>query len=231
MVLLAGLLSGATGFGFSLVSAPLLLAGGFSLPFVVALNLTLGLLTRISVAYQLRRHVTPRRVGLLAVGSVPGLALGTLALTRVDPAVIQRATGLVALLAAIGLARGGAPVRAGAGGVLVTGLAAGFLGATTSLNGVPPALLLVRERAAPFSFLADLALFFIVSNGATLGLLHARGAVHLEALLPLGAMWLPAALLGNSCGVRLAGRLPAPLFRATALTVIAVSGVIAVLGA
>lgn len=230
VILLSGLLSGATGFGFSLVSTPLLLVGGYSLPFVVATNLTLGLLTRVSVAYHLRAHLTPRRVWLLTLGSLPGLVLGALTLTRLDPDLISRATGLIVILAAIGLARGGAPVTSRTGAPLLAGVAAGFLGATTSLNGVPPALLMARERAAPLSFLADLALFFVLTNGLTLGLLHTRGAVEIGALFPTAALWLPAALLGNYLGVRLARRLPVPVFRALALAVIAVSGVIALLG-
>ena len=230
-MLLAGFLSGATGFGFSLVSTPLLLAGGFSLPFVVAMNLTLGLLTRISVAVRLRAHLTPRRVWLLTLGSLPGLALGTIALTRLDPAFIRRGAGLIVILAAMGLARGGAPVSSRTGAPLLAGVAAGFLGATTSLNGVPPALLMTRERAAPMSFLADLALFFILSNGMTLVLLHNRNAVELASLFPTGALWLPTALLGNYLGVRLASRLPERIFRTVALSVIAVSGFIALIGA
>ena len=36
---------------------------------------------------------------------------------------------------------------------------------STSLNGVAPVLLLARDRASPRSFMADLALYFVASNG------------------------------------------------------------------
>src|SRR5215475_4325027 len=75
-VLLAALLGGVTGFGTGLVLAPLLLLIGFPLAEVVAVNLTIALVTRVAVTYRLREHIDRRRVTLLILGSVPGIVLG-----------------------------------------------------------------------------------------------------------------------------------------------------------
>jgi uncharacterized membrane protein YfcA len=72
----ASVLGGVTGFGFSLVCAPLLLLAGVPLTDVVVVMLVIGLLTRLVAVVQLRRWVNRRRSVYLALGSVPGLLLG-----------------------------------------------------------------------------------------------------------------------------------------------------------
>ncbi|MFP5335979.1 MAG: hypothetical protein ACLGIV_11785, partial [Actinomycetes bacterium] len=51
------------------------------------------------------------------------------------------------------------------------GAIGGFLGTTTSLNGVAPALLLTGSRATARTLVADLAAFFVVGNILTLAAL------------------------------------------------------------
>jgi hypothetical protein len=133
---------------------------------------------------------------------------------------IEVAAGLVTIAAVIGLSwrptvTGGSPASAttlfAAGGV------GGLLGVTTSLNGVPPALLLVRERASPTSMVVDLGAYFVVGNTLTILVLVSRGAAGFGAAWPLVAVWLPVGLLGQALGVfpgRSAAREPLPLDRA-----------------
>ncbi|HUZ00616.1 MAG TPA: sulfite exporter TauE/SafE family protein [Thermomicrobiaceae bacterium] len=227
VMLLAALLAGATGFGFALVSMPLLLALGFPLKFIVTANLSLALVTRISVAWQLRRHLFVRQAALLILGSVPGLYLGVRVVDVVNGPALKVATGALVMLTAVVLLRSAQTARPIPGGTVAAGLAGGFLGATMSLNGVPPALLLTRNRARPLSFLADLAVYFVVSNAIALVLLQARGDLVRLALVPAAAVWLPGALVGNWMGVRLAGRIPEATFRSIALLVIFISGALA----
>ncbi|WP_255269784.1 hypothetical protein [Actinomadura madurae] len=95
---------------------------------------------------------------------------------------------------------------------------------TTSLNGVPPALLLTRDRVEQMSFVADLTVYFIVSNALTLALLTATDP---GVLAPLGryvAFWLPAGILGNQLGIRAADRIPYRVFRGISLGVILTAG-------
>src|SRR4051794_41825130 len=70
---MAAFLAGASGFGRGLVATPLLLLSGFSLPFVVTVNLLISLATRISVVWRTRTSITWRRAGALVGGAVPGL--------------------------------------------------------------------------------------------------------------------------------------------------------------
>ena len=229
----AAMLGGLSGFGSSLVGTPILLLLGFPLPFVVTLNLTLVAVTRVSVAYRFREHLTVRRVLLLVAGSLPGVAVGSWVIANVGPAMIKRGIGGFVMLAVLLLARtmgrpAPPPIPSAA---LVAGLLGGFFGATSSINGVPPAILLARDRVAPRSFQADLALYFVLSNALTLALLGWRGTFATEAIYPTALLWLPGSLLGNLVGAILSTRLPERLFRWLTLVVSFLAGAVTALAA
>ena len=225
-VVMASFLGGVTGFGYSLVATPLLLVIGFPLPFVVTANLALAFVTRVSVAVRFRRDMWPRRVAALVGGSVPGLWLGTRVLGAVDPTTIKVAAGLVTMVAAVLLARSvtAPPPRRVPGAPLVAGFFGGFLGASTSLNGVAPVLLLARDKASPRSFLADLATYFVASNGIGLVILAIQHTLRTDALYPAFLLWLPGSVAGNWLGTTLGPRLPELAFRHLTLAIVFVAG-------
>jgi uncharacterized protein len=226
-VALASFLGGVTGFGYSLVATPLLLLTGYDLPFVVTVNLALALVTRISVAVRFRRSMWPRRVAMLVGGSVPGLWLGVLVLGAVSASDIKVAAGIVTMVAALLLARSVSappPRHTIPGAPVVAGFFGGFLGASTSLNGVAPVLLLARDKAAPRSFLADLAMYFVGANAIGLAILALEGTIDTAALAPAFLVWLPGSLLGNWLGTTLGPRLPEVGFRRLTLAVVFVAG-------
>lgn len=229
----AALLGGVSGFGFSLISAPLLLALGFPLAFVVPMNLTIAMLTRTMVAARLREHIRLGRVVGMAGASVPGIGLGLVALAAVPAHDIKLATGVLVMGATLLIWRASSrpPMRPWPGAAALAGCLGGLLGATTSLNGIPPVLLLSSEQAAPRRFQAELALFFVLSNLATLALLGLRGRLPGSAALPIGALWLAAALVANHAGTSLGGRLPTATFRRVALALAFLAGAMTVLTA
>ena len=223
----AAFLGGVTGFGYSIVATPLLLAVGFSLPFVVTANLALALVTRVTVVVRLRRIVDWRRAALLVAGSVPGLYRGATMLRSVDPAPIIVGVGVLVIALAIGLAvRKAAPRTAPIPGAPVAaGFAGGFLGTVTSLNGVPPVLLLTREGVAARSFIADLATYFVASNAIGLVVLLGTGVISHRALFPAFVVWLPGSIAANALGVSFAPRLPEDWFRWLTLAIVFVTGI------
>lgn len=227
---LASFLGGVTGFGYSLVATPLLLVVGFPLPFVVTVNLALAFVTRISVAYRFRADLSPRRVAGLVGGSIPGLWLGAQVLATVRESAIKLGAGVIVMLAAVLLWRPASapPPRPLPGAAVAAGFLGGFLGSATSLNGIAPVLLLARDKAAPRSFLADLALYFVVSNAIGLLILAAVGAFDTDALFPAFVVWLPGSLVANWLGTTLTPRLPELAFRRLTLAIVFAAGAITV---
>jgi uncharacterized protein len=226
VVAAASFLGGVTGFGYSLVATPLLLVLGFDLAFVVTANLAVACVTRISVAYRFRSDARPGRAAGLVAGSVPGLWLGAVVLTTVDDSMIKLGAGLIVMGAAILLWRAVTrpPPRELPGAPVAAGFAGGFLGAATSLNGVAPVLLLARDKAAPRSVIADLAIYFVASNAIGLAILLAGGALETEALWPAFVLWLPGSLAGNWAGTEIGPRLPEVAFRRLTLAIVFVAG-------
>src|SRR5918999_86230 len=212
VVAAASFLGGVTGFGYSLVATPLLLILGFDLPFVVTANLALACVTRISVAYRFRSDARPSRAAGLIAGSGPGL---------------------VVMAAAVLLWRAvtAPPPRELPGAPVAAGFLGGFLGAATSLNGVAPVLLLARDKAAPRSVLADLALYFVASNAIGLVVLLIEGGLESDALWPTFVLWLPGSLLGNWAGTLLGPSLPETAFRRLTLAIVFAAGAVTALTA
>jgi len=226
-------LGGITGFGASLLSTPLLLLIGLPLRWVVVVNLSVVLVTRLTTAVRLRGHITHRRPAMLVLGSVPGLYCGTWLATRVDATTLKRGGGAVIIIATLvqvwSMRRPPPPSIPGA--PIIAGALGGVLGATTSLNGIPPAILLARDRSAPRNFQADLALYFVCSNAIGLLVLATRGAFVPHALVPTALVWMPGALLGNAIGTSFGGRLPDRLFLYFAFALAGIAGAVTVLTA
>jgi uncharacterized membrane protein YfcA len=229
----AAFLGGVTGFGYSFVATPLLLLIGFPLPYVVTANMALAFVTRLSVAYRFRADADPRRAGGMIAGCIPGLWLGAVVLTTVAESTIKLGAGLVLMVAAALLWRAvsAPPPRPLPGAPVAAGFAGGFLGAATSLNGVAPVLLLARDKAAPRSFLADLALYFVASNAIGLLTLLAHDAIAEDALVPAFLLWLPGSLAGNWAGTTVGPRLPEAAFRHMTLAIVFVAGAVTALEA
>jgi uncharacterized protein len=237
VVLAASVLGGLTGFGFSLVCAPLLLLMGLGLTDVVVVNLVIGLVTRVATVARLHGSVHRRRAVYLVAGSIPGLLLGYLVRDLVSGDALKVTAGGVAVVVAAFLllrpadthAVDGPPVPGLATGT--AGLLGGFLGITTSLNGPPPVVLLSRLNVAPRQFVADLAVYFIVCNALALALIALAGEVAPGRVGVLLLCWLPGAVLGNALGNSLTARVPQGPFRVLTLVLVMVTGLATVVTA
>jgi len=233
-VLAATFLAGVVGFAYGLVALPALLLVGVPLDVVVVVNLLVGLVTRIGVVIRNRRCIDTAPTALLVAGSLPGMAVGLWVREAVPTRTVELAAGAMTVVAVLALSR---PARAEPSSrwfpaaALAAGGVGGILGVTTSLNGVPPALLLMRRATSATSMVADLAAYFVVGNTLTVTLLVLGRGADLRPALPLLAVWLPAGVLGQALGVTVGGRLPQPLFRRLVLAVALVSGVTSVLQA
>lgn len=228
VVFMATFLAGVVGFAYGLVALPLLLLVGVPLGDVVVINLVVGLASRLSVVARRHADVNWGRARLLLAGSLPGILLGVVTRDRLDTDVIQLAAGIVTLVAVAAIAGGGNHHRSresSAPLVLVAGGMGGLLGVTTSLNGVPPALLLTGDRATARNMVADLAVYFVLGNLLTLLALSQSGQAPSGWVWSALLLWVPIGLVGNLLGVGLGPRMPYALFRRLTIGVIVASGV------
>ena len=234
VILLATFLAGTVGFAYGLVALPLLLLIGVPLPEVVVINLIVGLATRFMIIFRLHHEMNKSRAALLVMGSLPGVGLGIVLSGLLNSHVIELAAGVFTLIAVTLLIC--RPTRDRANKrpivtVLAAGGIGGFLGVTTSLNGIPPALLLTSSRAAASTLVADLAAYFVVGNTITLLALAVTGHLSPSTIWPMLVAWVPIGFVGNLLGVSLGRSLPSTTFRRLTFTIIVISGVVSTLRA
>lgn len=222
-------LQSATGFGFALVSAPILFALLGPQEAVTTGVLVAMVLNLMTLAGERRRpQVRTGDASALLLWSVPGLAVGALALRELSERVL---TVLVAVAVLAGLAlrvlgrrRTAATARPRAWHLPVAGLTSGAMSTATSLNGPPLVFCLLARGATPVQMRDTLAAIFVV---------HA--ALGLPALLLTGtfampdAVWLLllAGVAGQLLGRRAFGRLRGEHYERVVLAVLAVTALVA----
>ena len=128
----------AAGFGFALITAPLLALIDLDfVPGVILLaSLPLALLMVVNGRHAVDRSSLP---GIL-VGQIGGSILGALLLLVVNPAFLPGLFG-AAILSAVLLSAIGVTVAKTRGNLLLAGLLSGIMGVMSGINGPPLALL------------------------------------------------------------------------------------------
>jgi len=225
--LLAGVVTGLTGFGLALISTPLLLFV-YEPRTVVVLTAIFSIFINAAVVWD-SRHEARRRLALaLLIPALFGIVVGALVLGVVDPVYIRLGVGAIVVFSALLLVRDvrlpGADTR---WGTLVAGSASGALSTSTGLAG-PPIVLLLASRGLPkHEFRGTSALYFLPMSIAALAVLSFRGLVE-PSEVPLGLLLVPPALAGKALGTALLKHVSEKAFRAVTLGLVILTGALGV---
>jgi len=227
-VLLGAALQSATGFGFALVAAPILFALLGPQEAVSAGVLLALLLNGLTLVTERRRPaVLWRAAGALVAWSLPGLALGALALRELPERPLSALVAL-AVLAALALrvrsrSRGRAPSPRRWHGP-VAGVASGALATSTSLSGPPLVFCLLARGAAPAAMRDTLAAIFVAEAVLSFPALLATGTFTLPGGVPA---LLAAGLAGQLLGRRAFAWLHGERYERAVLALLAVTALVA----
>ena len=225
--LLAGTVTGLTGFGLALISTPLLLFV-YEPRTVVVLTAFFSISINIAVVWDSWREARRPLALALLLPSVVGVVLGAEVLRLLDPLYIRLAVGAVVVFSALLLVR---DVRLpGAGtrwGTLVAGSASGALSTSTGLAG-PPIVLLLASRGLPKAeFRSTSALYFLPMSLVGLLVLAGRGLIE-GGEISLSLILVPAAIVGKVIGTRLLGKVSERAFRSLSLGMVILTGTLGV---
>jgi uncharacterized protein len=205
-VVAGSLLQSATGFGFSLLAAPLTFAAVDPAPAAVGLLLLLGAEVNLLTLAENRRPEPLRRSTLVILACAAPGALAGVAVLRALPAVALQVAvtlGVLGTLAARKVASRQAHVPAWA-----AGLTAGALTTTTTTNGPPMLLHLLGLNAPPVAVRDTLSVCFLGLSVLGALALWVTGTPALpDAALVLGLV--PGVAAGHLVGRRLFARLAA----------------------
>jgi uncharacterized protein len=167
VVALAAAAQGVSGFGFSLVSIPLL---ALMVPVKAAVvgGAMLGLLLSGSVIARDHRHVAWRSAGVLFAAALVGMPIGVWVIDRVREQPLQVAIAVVVLAFTILLWRRVRLPTGSLGAELGVGLASGVLSTSTGMSGPPLVIALQARGVTPSAFRATLAVVFLGGSAVSL---------------------------------------------------------------
>jgi uncharacterized protein len=225
-VLLGAMLQSATGFGFALAAAPLLVAiigPRATVSTIVVLALVVALLTLVA---ERRRPQFDHRETVALIGwSLPGLLAGVVVL-RLVPERGLAVLVLVAVIATVLLrvrtparVRPWSPARAAA-----TGVTSGVLSTSTGVGGPPIVFHLLARRFSPETMRDTLMVVWVAGGLLTGGVLLVTGSVQLPDEMPL---LVAAAVAGQLVGRRVFALLHGDRYERAVLAVLLVTALVA----
>ena len=189
-VVVSAWIQGAVGFGYALVSAPLL---ALVAPDLVPGPIMLSSLV-LSLASSLREHesIDRRGVTLALAGRFPGVVLGAAALAWLSESTMSVVFG-VCVLVAVALSLSGLELARTPRTLVGTGFVSGVMGTMTSIGGPPIAL--VYQRADGPELRATLNTYFALGSAMSIPALAVAGHFG-RAELTGGLLLLPATAVG-----------------------------------
>jgi uncharacterized membrane protein YfcA len=214
ITLLAAVVNGALGYGFSSITVPialLFLANRVLNPALVLIEVALN-------AYVLWNNRDAlksvwRRVMPIVIGLAPGVILGTAIVSQVNPAWLRFATFLVLLplimLQAAGYRR---PIKSERSVGLLFGSGVGVLYSVTTISGPPLAVMLNNQGFAKRDFRAALGVVRLAESSMTAVAYGYAGLFNLTsmALIP----WIvPSIVIGVPVGAFIIQRVRVETFR------------------
>lgn len=172
-VLFGAVAQALTGFGFSLVSAPFLVAA-YDAPAGVQLNVAISVLVNIVLLLGARSHVQWRTTGrLLAPAAVATVGVGLLLQGR-DGGAVTVVAGVLCLAGVVAVARNRPVARLrGTPATVTVGALSGAMNVAAGIGGPPVVLFGLNAGWEPAAARATLQAFFLGINIvalATLGL-------------------------------------------------------------
>ena len=220
-VFMGSTLNSLSGFGFALVTVPLM-AVAVGPKEAVVLSAIVGLFSNSGVAVRYRADTDRPVAARLLAGSVVGMPLGLLVLQRIDEDPLKVAIALVVLATAGLLAAGWTPPPPTRAVDVGAGFLSGVLNTSIGISGPPVVLLLQAKGTRKASFRATIATLFAIAGVIAL-VLFAIGDRYTRSVWLAAVVALPAWPLGWLLGATLHRRVPEERFRVLVLVLMVIT--------
>ncbi|WP_137122822.1 sulfite exporter TauE/SafE family protein [Segeticoccus rhizosphaerae] len=224
VAVLAGLAQAVTGFGFAMVSIPLLALWSDSRLAIVAITMLAAFLTLVAGIRE-RRHVQWRTMRLVTVAGVVGMPVGLLALKLASVRTLSLLIGGMVLVSVVILARG-LRLEPRTSSTLAAGWLSGALLTSTGMNGPPLVATFQAMRLTPHTFRATLQAAFFVQDMFAIAGFVIIGQLSTHALVAAAA-GVPGVLVGWFLGDRVFRLISPRLFRWLVLLLMTATGCVA----
>jgi uncharacterized membrane protein YfcA len=227
ILLVAAVVSGLAGFGFSIVSIPPLLLL-YDPGTAIAVNKILTIGTTWIVVVEAWRHISWRWIARLLPTALVGLVIGGWLLTVLDADVIKVIAGAIVVVLAV-LLLTWQPHRLRERGWMAPaiGLVSGTSSTATGMAGPPLVLAFTVLGMSKETFRATAAAYFVTSDLIGLPTLMGQGAVTGDDLR-LAVALAPVAVIGRLLGIRLVRHVSPLAFRRATLVLLLLTGSVSV---
>lgn len=226
---LGSVVQGISGFGFALVTMPLLSAL-LGVEQALAIETILGIVSNATTAYTARADILRTTAVRLLCATVVGMPFGWFILEHVDAKPLKLMVGVVVGALALLLAFRVRVAATGLGVDLVSGFFSGVLATSTGTNGPPLVIGLSGRRLPAAQQRATLSTVFTVGNTFVLGLLLSSGRVT-RPVLQGAAVALPGMMLAWWLGDRLFARLDQDRYERLVIVLLLASATVAIVSA
>ena len=228
VIFLSSIIQGLTGFGFALVSVPIMmfiLSPKVVVPIVIIHSLVINLI----ILFEARKWVNLKRIWPLMIAGAAGIPIGTYLLIVLNASILKIFIGSViipfAITSLVGFKK---PIRSEKLAFAPVGVTSGLLASSTSLAGPPVILFFANQGIEKQTFRANLVAYFIVLGLAAILAFVIGGVITTEVINY--ALWLlPSTILGVMTGIKLVPRVSEKLFRNIALILVIIAGLLSVL--
>ena len=228
-VFVASLVQINVGFGFALMSVPLM-SLGLRTQDAVVISTFLGLLASGLQAWQGRDVARWDLVRRLTAASIIGIPVGLIVFKQLDPNLLKALLGVGVLIATYLLVRGVDLIHRGPGLEWSVGLLSGALASSLSTNG-PPLVFALQGRKLPIDvFRSTINLVFVVSGAVTLSAFIVTDEVRSEAVTGM-FLAVPAMALGIGLGLIIRPHINESRARTAVLFLLAIAGLVSLLSA
>ncbi|MEV0136017.1 sulfite exporter TauE/SafE family protein [Dactylosporangium sp. NPDC050688] len=213
-----------TGFGSALLAVPFLTIIAGPRP-AVAAGLMVAVLLSIGVAVVERRHVLWRPVLLMGASGIVAAPAGLLLLRTLSDRDLTLLICTVLLISAV-LLTVQIQLPPTDPTTISAGLLSGTLLTSTGLNGPPLAVALAAQSHPPRTSRATLAMVFVV-HGLIGNILVLTSVQMTDSTLHIGAVAVPAMIVGWAAGDRISRRMDRTWTRRAVIALLVVGAVLA----
>ena len=231
VLILASFLQTVTGFGYAIITAPLL-ALVLDAKETVMLVMVTGLIIRLFLVRAIKGAGSFRDILPLITASTVGAVPGAYVMTIISSDALKMGIGVVLLLAAVSLWKNHLfPVKHVRLTEAVVGALSGFLATTTSINGPPVILYYLNAKAEEQkeTFRANLTRYFLLINIVSIIASYGAGTLKVDTIWVYTLLSLPALYMGFYWGEKIFHRINADAFKKASLLMIFASS-IAIIG-
>ncbi|GJQ62498.1 MAG: UPF0721 transmembrane protein [Melioribacteraceae bacterium] len=211
IIFLASFVQGFSGFGFALISIPLLTLF-ISIKVAVPLGALCGLVVNIYLSAGLKNHFSFRELSRIILGSIIGIPIGVGILKFGSPEILKNILGLFVLaFVTLNLVKLLKPMNVNHNWGYLAGLLSGFFGGAFNTNGPPVLIYFFLKGWDKVKQKAMISGFFLVTSSMIVVSHFISGMTTSDILFDFVKL-LPIVLLGIWIGNVLFSRVSTELF-------------------